>query len=403
MISTNNLIIAIIAIIAVGCSNIQDIEHPNQNIEKCNKHLPSLSATEATEIAELILNKTRTRTIKNLKPTIEYVVNATSTTRSDSNVDTLAYVLNYPDDAGFAIIASSKNVYPILAFSPYGNFSFNNEGAINNFINNLNNYIKNADYSTEYTITEESLDGCYSISPQFQTSLSQDAPWNKYVTKGYPGCKVGCVAVATALTMANSRLTIKYHDKIYYLNAIMKAIHSHQQGQLSENSTKKIVGVNPTQPTYTYEQAEDIMAALLYQLGLDMGMKYGKNASSTNSINAYNLCLSLNLPVIPNDKYNPITTTLPSFDYTTVMQLIRDNHIIYLRGVADFSATGHAWVGDGGYFCVDPSDRNKIIEYYIHCDWGFGGAGNGYYSGSVFSYEDTDYRLMGYFAMKKTF
>ncbi len=132
MISTNNLIIAIIAIIAVGCSNIQDIEHPNQNIEKCNKHLPSLSATEATEIAELILNKTRTRTIKNLKPTIEYVVNATSTTRSDSNVDTLAYVLNYPDDAGFAIIASSKNVYPILAFSPYGNFSFNNEGAINN-------------------------------------------------------------------------------------------------------------------------------------------------------------------------------------------------------------------------------------------------------------------------------
>lgn len=63
---------------------------------------------------------------------------------------------------------------------------------------------------------------------------------------------------------------------------------------------------------------------------------------------------------------------------------------------------GHAWVSDGCYFCVDAGDRNKITETYLHCDWGYGGSGNGYFSRSVFSSTEGNYRPNKYFALKIT-
>lgn len=42
-----------------------------------------------------------------------------------------------------------------------------------------------------------------------------------------------------------------------------------------------------------------------------------------------------------------------------------------------------------------------VGDTYIHCDWGWGGSCNGYYSGSVFSASSYDFTPQNYFAVKR--
>ena len=85
-----------------------------------------------------------------------------------------------------------------------------------------------------------------------------------------------------------------------------------------------------------------------------------------------------------------------------------DWRTIYIDGRTIGEEVGHAWVSDGVAFCVtiDESERNlsqreKIEETYIHCDWGWDGSCNGYYSGSVFKPNEYSFRPSIYFALRR--
>lgn len=137
-------------------------------------------------------------------------------TRGSANLsDTLAYVVNYPKNGGFVIVASSNRVYPVLAFSDDGNFSFENEISKTNFIENIGAYLEEADEEASYVVSENDFDGCYVVAPTVKTSLSQRSPWNKFVIEEHPGCPVGCVAVAAAQVMSHSKRTLSYHGVSY--------------------------------------------------------------------------------------------------------------------------------------------------------------------------------------------
>lgn len=38
---------------------------------------------------------------------------------------------------------------------------------------------------------------------------------------------------------------------------------------------------------------------------------------------------------------------------------------------------------------------------YIHCNWGWGGNGNGYYKGDIFEVGDRTYKPLQFFAVKR--
>lgn len=47
------------------------------------------------------------------------------------------------------------------------------------------------------------------------------------------------------------------------------------------------------------------------------------------------------------------------------------------------------------------SQETKKIESFLHCDWGWGGSGIGYFSGSVFEVSSHKYQPQNYFAVKQ--
>ena len=134
------------------------------------------------------------------------------------------------------------------------------------------------------------------------------------------------------------------------------------------------------------------MAKLLYWIGKDVNMSYSHSGSGAVSSDAYDLCKSLNFS---------IPSGYATFDIKKITQYLKDNHIVYLRGSDIDGKGGHAWVSDACYFCVDINDRTQILDTYIHCDWGWGGSCNGYYSGSVFEASSYKFKPGNYFAIKR--
>ena len=333
-------------------------------------------------------------------PDVEYVTRDNEfshSTRSLTDIsDTLAYVINYPNESGFVIVSSSSHVYPVLAYSNEGNFSFSNDVSKTNFIDNIGAYLEEADINASYSVGDNDIDGCYMISPMVKTCLNQRSPWDKYVIEEHPGCPVGCVAVATALVMTHSKYSLSYHGTNFPFKSIVDAIANEEEETSGDNalSPKRIGGLvvfPPVLPEYSYEQAVDSMAKLLYWIGKDVNMDYGINESDAASSDAYSLCVNLGF-TIPSGYAN--------FDILELTQYLSDGHIVYIRGRDYKKNAGHAWVSDGCNYCVG-LDGTTIVDTYIHCDWGWGGNCNGYYSGSVFSASSYNLTPQKYFAVRR--
>lgn len=379
-----------LVVLLSGCSSdMDDLSIPGNNVVTSTTSVSrNITKEDAIAIANKVLKKNETRSdILNL-PSFEYVVSGSST-RSTSTVDTLAYVLNYPDNAGFVIVSTDRRVYPVLGFADEGNFSFENDNAKTNFIDNIGAYLENATSDNAYDVTENDFDGCYEVNPMVQISLNQRSPWDKYVIQEHPNCPVGCVAVATALVMSHSKKRINYHNSTFHLKSIITAINKGPSSTIT-NAPKRIVG--GYDPTYTYEQAVDSMAKLLYWIGKDVNMSYSPSGSGAFSSDAYDLCKSLNFS-IPSE--------YAIFDIKKISLYLKENHIVYLRGSDINGKGGHAWVSDACYFCVDMNNPTQILDTYIHCDWGWGGSCNGYYSGSVFEASNYKFKPGNFFAIKR--
>ncbi len=384
-------LVIVLGILISGCTDIMDDSQVQSNpLEETECNVRKVTKEDALSIANRVLNNA-SRSEISAYPTFEYVINDNSS-RNFTLPDTLAYVLNYPNNGGFVIVAADRRVYPVLAFSPDGHFSFDNDAAMENFVDRIGSYIAGADMTESYDVTED-YSSCYHIEPIVQTSIGQRSPWDKYVVVDHPECPAGCVAVAAALVISHSKYELfNYHDTRFYLKSIITAIHKEQNNSTS-NAPKKIVGVyTPDPPTYTYDEAVDLMAKLLYWIGKDVNMRYKPDGSTAFDSNAYDLCKSLGLN---------LATERILFDIDEVSWFLKDNHIIYVNGGETSGLTGHAWVIDGCDFCVDIQNREQIIKTFVHCDWGWGGSSNGYYTGEIFQAGEFAYRPYKYFAVKR--
>lgn len=376
---------AIIAIFISGCSDTFDYaEEQKENLLErgCSYNI---SQIEAINIANKVLNRDVSRSLYNALPTCEYVVKAKST-RTTSTPDTLAYILNYPNEKGFVIVASTHRVSPVLAFSQEGSFSMENETAKVNFIDNLESYIESSDESNYYELDESAYAACVFSPPSFQLSLSQNSPWDKYVSIEHPGCPVGCVAVATALVMSHAKEKLNVGDREYDFRSIVDAIDRHDNPDDYQFDTSV--------PNYTYEKAVDEMARLLYWIGKKINTGYTTGGSIAMSGDAYNLCKTMGFSLSSN--FN-------TFNEANVANLLSFNNIIYVEGRPTSGGYNHAWVLDGLQYCyTDINFHIGMTEIFFHCDWGWGGLANGFFSGAVFNpLSGISYRPTSYFAVKK--
>lgn len=384
-------VLTLIVLVFVGCSNSLDDMTDIVGKSAGTVNRQRISKEDAVDIANKVLKRNPTRGESAATPAFDYVM-AKNLTRSLTLPDTLAYILNYPDNSGFVIVASDRRVYPVLAYSDFGNFDCSNEIAKQDFIDKIEIFMDQADPSASYDVSDNDftgniLDGCDGVVPEVKISLGQGSPWNKYVIKEHPGCPVGCVAVATALVMSHSKQSLTYHNSVYQLQSIINAINKGQTPKY--NSPKRIV--NGEVPVYTYEQAVDSMAKLLYWIGQDVKMKYSTNGSGAFSGDAHDLCKRLGFK---------LSTEYADVDMTAIVKHLKNKNIIYMRGSKINGSGGHAWVCDGCYYCFNPQDSTQLENIFLHCDWGWDGNCNGYYSGPVFEVSNRTYEAENYFAIK---
>lgn len=384
-----------ISIFLAGCSNSTEDNILMQDLqdEQISALSNKISEIEAIEISNEVLNKISTRTNPAAIPTIDYVTKH-NTTRSTASNDTLAYIINYPDDTGFVIIATDKYVNPLLAYSNQGHFSFDNEIAKENFIDEIGPYLEKSKSNAPFNWDDISFDNSKTVEPFIEISLNQRNPWDKYVIEKHPGCPVGCLAVAVAYVMTYSKEELNYHDSTWQFKSIISAIENKAIAPVIPTTNTESQGINllPPPTLYSYDWGVDKMAKLLYRVGADLGLNYTSDRTGgVPMINSYYYCQSLNY-------------TIPSgySDYNSneVARYLRTDHIICLYGV-DINGNGaHAWVGDGCMATVSISHPEQPIVNYIHCDWGWGGSCNGYFNGDIF---DVGYQfdVRKYFAVKR--
>lgn len=267
-----------------------------------------------------------------------------------------------------------------------------------NFIDNIGAYLEESNNNATYEVSTNDFDGCYNISPVIKTCIHQGSPWNNYVIEEHPNCPAGCVAVATALIMTHSKTYLEYHNRIIPFKLMVEAIYRNrlipENSTLCDQSNDNNRAIHlPIPEPLSYEEAVDNMAYLIHQIGKDVHMEYSTNGSYAYSDSAYIVCRELEFD-IPSGYAN--------FNIEDITEYLRDGHIVYVRGSdLNVSGSGHAWVCDGCYFCVDPFDQTTILDTYVHCDWGWGGDSNGYYSGSVFSTSNGNYTPHKYFAVRR--
>lgn len=366
---------AVVGATFVGCSSDNDpIKSVDPQIGLDVEAGFSRSEADALGIAQRFFNKSTSGSRSSSDLTVSYYTNPQKS-RNEA-ADILSYIVNRGDDDGFILVASDKHVSPVLAFSETGHFSYEaspDDPVYTYFLSNLEAYYAAAAQNdTVPDSSDDILDGCYIHNFVDQGGWHQKAPYNKYVVQEYPDCVAGCVAVAVGLVMHYSRDEMTYHNEQFNFKGIREVM----AGRSYSGMTK--------------DQAQDKIAKLLYYIGQDVYMSYGKRESKAMSIDGVYLLDDLGFRV------NSDTFLSYSKNIRQLAWDLLHNKIVYMHGQDETLSPNaicraHAWILDGCRVCFyddlnttpETCTPEDIRNVAVHCDWGWGGSCNGFYEAEV--------------------
>lgn len=304
--------------------------------------------------------------------------------------DTTAYIINFADNTGFAVIGADDRIGdPILAYIENGNYDNSQDVNRQKVIDGIQQYVENAIVSFERSrdslmlvaeayirdngIANEDFNslkkstltptltfvGNKEVLPLCKTKWGQDSPYNDYIAseKGakYP---VGCGAVATAQIMA------------YWQVA-------------SPLSWSEILrGPRISDLTATGKQHLQI---LLLFVADGCKSKYNLDGTSTTFSDCAAYLRKSNLK-----------TSTTDYSVNTVKTALDNKCPVIMRGTDTQSGDGHAWVVDGykstNYKIKILSINLNASENHFHYNWGWNGFCDGWYKSGIFAVNDYETR-----------
>jgi hypothetical protein len=363
--------------------------------------------------------------------------------------DTVAYVVNFADSAGFTIIAADTRIpVSVLAYVADGTLGTEvDDPGMAIFLEGLEAYIYesivetelkriqhdylihpdddwggggngsggNPTYTTVRTVVGlwETTSAVYPLSP---VEWNQDpSPFNDLVKhKGCsaipPTAPAGCVAVATAHIMSywehpasidgynfDWNTLNQYTGLTSYLNSVNGSNYKTWLGYMSSSTL--------VTPQFVQNQ----VARLMERIGVKVGMSYSCNSSGASSNDA--------ISYLKNIGYNSIYTGAVDYSYNTVITALNIGWPVYAKGYSKKIAHkflgitiyytyegGHAWVIDGylnrrryvqKIYETWNSSTGALVSttttgYYdywqmLHNNWGWGGFRNGYFTQGSFN------------------
>jgi len=313
--------------------------------------------------------------------------------------DTLAYVFNFKDSSGYAIISiDTRAGNPLLAFTKRGSlFGKTDNPGLAIFLERLEGYVLKSIIETEQrkpTLDDVLGKSSYesgkagvvapvvqansvniqvlkNISPLVPVQWGQGEPFNDLLNSSNPQCTkywAGCVATATAQIMSYWQLP--YSTAWPTLNQYKKAYDFE---------------VRPTDNIYviaTKKAAKKMVAKIFQEIGTDpiVSMQYGCDISTANVGNA--------MAFLAVNGYMPLWNVYQGNYHVGFVNVLLDSYRspIMAEGCGP---SCHAWVMDGLLILkvtVTTGATETIYqESHIHNNWGWNGDSDGYFLSSVFN------------------
>ncbi len=294
---------------------------------------------------------------------------------SDKNQELVLFYVFNTSENGFVIVAGDDNVIPILAYSLEKSFDASNvpqnvakwlEGYKNQILSILANETKaTKDIKQEWKKLTEGAQfkasSTKSVNPLLQTTWGQSPYYNAQCPSN---SVTGCVATAMAQVM-----------KYWNYPASGSGFHSYNHptyGTLSANfgNTNYQWSSMPNHVT----SSNSAVATLMYQVGVSVDMNYSPQSSGAYVISAQSPvtnCAEYALKTYFGYKNTLQGVQRSNYNQTQWLNLLKTelnaNRPIIYAGFG--SGGGHCFVADG-------YDYNN----YIHFNWGWGGAYDGYFS-----------------------
>ncbi len=241
----------------------------------------------------------------------------------------------------------------------------------------------------DYSSTRQYVEG-HRVSPLLETVWHQGTPFNDQAPK-----KRGIRAPAGCVNIALGQIMV-YH----------KFPHLICQGnwEINWDAANRVENINPvaTQPLDNFN-----VAILIAEIGINTKTLYTRNWSFAFPYFAANYFEDLQYPNVTYHK---------EYQSTDIITMINDSCPVFIASGGNI-VSGHAWVVDG-YIRMDniytTYNNGKYHstsiqpDYYVHCNFGWGGTSNGYYTSGIFNtsgpaysrenyeYIDTTYNIDGY-------
>lgn len=322
-----------------------------------------------------------------------------SSTRSGES-DTLFYVVNFADSAGFALIdADTTSRQPLFAVTEKGNYTpgeVTNTGfddymaAICDFAPQFPQDGQNPDSTLLISTTHEYYTDWEGVNPMLEVKWGQDWPYNEHtpIVSTQSHALVGCIATAMAQVLSYYEYPDSielFYNPIYVENdtrdTIFDVLYPNWEELKNHNN---IVDNDCLQCDIAHIQ----LPYLMRELGYRVNMQYSPTVSGAYISDVDNAMIALGYSMDP----------LQAYDWSDVTTSLFSNKLVYAGGYPNKEDGGHAWVIDGyksrsfirkteyiNPFGPTPVPDIEETEYnYVHINWGWDGRNNGYFLSGVF-------------------
>ncbi len=325
--------------------------------------------------------------------------------------DTLFYVINFADSAGFAIIAADPAASPqLLAVAESGNYSPNEvggnddpwEGYIRKEKRPLpgdgGGYTPPSDPNPNdpdplpnlpgHPITPDTVvtySDWVTAGPYLEVKWGQKDPYNKFCEKvGVANlCVTGCTATALAQILSfyqyPEEMEVTFTKNPEYIENF-----SHPEVgdfvTLNWDELKQHVVTLDNTPCSCSETNHTSLAILFRELGELLNMEYKEDGSSADFGRITDVLTGLGYTSNYQDSYN----------WDVVRSELDSARVVAMSGVKAKEYLGHVWVVDGYKTRTETTTigeivRSQIEHKYLHINWGWDGKGNGYYLSGIFN------------------
>ena len=422
------LLAVLAAIVAVGCQqeNFDEVVLPDNDtiaVEQSGFR----SYDEALEIAEnsirLIEGKDVTRStmkrriIKNNVQTIR----SNATRSGNTSDDPVAYVVNFEDNQGFAVIAANEQINPLIAVTESGNYTYGEPTGVEAFDDYMDNAISTlAIVHPPITLPDDpitptpgliadTVDIFSRVDPLLTTRWDQGGIYGAYCPNGLCGC--AATAFGQIMTYHRHPFSISYTFKSIPISTYLNwdNIAKHDFGGYASNVCS--CGCN-------YSSIGNI----LREVGERFDMRYHTAEPSDESVwsGTNNEDIAAGISTL-GYQTPTLLNNFSDSDRDLVFSNLDNHYPVIITGESQNS--GHAWVIDGyhnessglRYYksnpLYDPHNPSSSQPEYVfffstvvttrmyHYNWGNSGICNGWFNLGIYDMNNgVEYDLMnGYY------